>query len=225
MTSQDQGRREHGWFGNGTSAADKQTGGSNDAALFAPKSVAARMTSVIHGSTGALPSRLRGHPAARPNAAAVDRMSGLMIDWSNAAKLGPARFADHFFDRDANDPAVEKLRAAANAAATARDHGDLREASTDPAGAKQDIGLDRWSRFIADAKQRADQPLGIGAALTSGVGAILRQLGEAQSDRGGTSPADRREGREPWVGRGTRRPARPRQNAGLQHGAGSDQAA
>src|SRR6266702_4580857 len=100
MSWQDQGRQEHGWFGSGTSTAEKPAGGSPDAALFAPTAVAARMKSVIHGSVGALPSGSRGHRAPRPSAAAVDQLSGLMVDWSRAAKLGPARFADHFFGRD-----------------------------------------------------------------------------------------------------------------------------
>ncbi len=177
MSWEDQGRQEHGWLGDGTSDKAKDSGGTNDAALFAPGFIAARMEAAIHGSVGALPPKSRTHPAARPNAAAVDRLTGLMSEWNRAATLDPARFAAYFFNRDAGDPVVEKLRDASTTAASARSHDDLRNAATDLVAAQQDVGLDRWSRFIATAEEYANKPLAFGTAATIGAETILKQLG------------------------------------------------
>lgn len=72
MPWEDQGRQEHGWFGDGTSAVGTIPATSTGGDLFQPGARTQRIQAVIHGATGALPAALRNHPAARPNAAAVD---------------------------------------------------------------------------------------------------------------------------------------------------------
>jgi hypothetical protein len=150
---EDQGRQDLGWFGDGTSAADT--------ALFAPPAVAARVQVVIHGSVGALPASSRKHPAAQPTAAERDRLTSLMTDWSRAAALSPARFADLFFGRQVDERVVEQLRDAAVMADKARSHVELREAAEALASAQQLVGLDRWSRFVAEAERHANDPVTI----------------------------------------------------------------
>jgi hypothetical protein len=76
MTWEDQGRQDHGWFGNGTSAKDKETGAS--AGGGASGGLADRVQAVIYGAAAALPRELRNHPAARLDAKTLDRMTTLM---------------------------------------------------------------------------------------------------------------------------------------------------
>ena len=202
MSWQDQGRQEHGWFGHGIGTLDKQAAAPDSGPLFAPAAVAARMRAVVFGAVAALPASARGHSAARPDAAALDLLTGLMAAWARAGTLDGARFATRFFGRAADDPVVGKLREAATLALAARTQAELRVASIALAAAQQRVGLDRWSRFVKEAWQRADQPPGLRSALKSGLDAVLGRLGAlnpigtAQAQKGG--PRD-----------GTRRPAGP----------------
>jgi hypothetical protein len=75
MAWEDQGRQDYGWFGNGTSAKDKQTGASGDGG--APGGLADRIQAVIHGAAAALPRQLRYHPAARLDAKTLDRLTSV----------------------------------------------------------------------------------------------------------------------------------------------------
>jgi hypothetical protein len=51
MGWRDQGRQEHGWFGDGTSAADKTSDASTRDDLFQPGALSQRMDAVIHGAS------------------------------------------------------------------------------------------------------------------------------------------------------------------------------
>jgi hypothetical protein len=52
-----------------------------------------------------------------------------MTAWVRGGNLDKASFAGLFFGREAGDPVVEKLRAAALSAAQATSHADLRDAA------------------------------------------------------------------------------------------------
>lgn len=57
MSWQDQGRQEHGWFGNGTAAGHTDAG---DGRLIGPDGLGQRITAVAYGAIASLRAR-RGH--------------------------------------------------------------------------------------------------------------------------------------------------------------------
>ena len=225
MSWETQGRQDHGWFGHGAEAVSRNAAVSDKASMLAVGAVSTRIRAVVHGAVAALPVRSRDHAAIRTDPAAVDRLSGLMAAWSKAGALDKTRFAAGFFNRSADDPVVEKLRAAAVAAATARTDAELRAASMTLAQAQQQVGLDRWSRFVEDARQRADRfaerSPGVIAALKSGMDMVLRQVGKlnpigtAQAQRGGSG------GRDTPSGWAAERSARKPQDTSLQYRRGA----
>ena len=90
-----------------------------------------------------------------------------MKAWIRGARLDQAQFATVFFGRAADDPVVANLRGAAQVADTAESHSELRDAARHLATAVQAVGLNRWSRFMADAHDRARDPATIAAIETA----------------------------------------------------------
>jgi hypothetical protein len=152
MGWEDRGRQEHGWFGNGTTAEDKQIGAAG--AGGAPGGLVDRVQVVVPGAAAALPRELRYHSVARPDAKTLDQLTMAMTAWARGAGTDVASFAKRFFGRAGDDPIVGKLWASATMADRARSHADLGAAATDLADARQLVGLDRWPRFLADAEWR-----------------------------------------------------------------------
>lgn len=101
------------------------------------------------------------------DAQSLSRLTEVMTAWSRGGKLDSASFAEHFFGRGPDDPVVAKLRGAAQGAATATTHAELRDAGGQLADGMQIVGPDRWPRFLADAQERARDPATVAAVEAS----------------------------------------------------------
>lgn len=101
------------------------------------------------------------------DAQSLSRLTEVMTAWSRGSKLDSASFAEHFFGRGPDDPVVAKLRGAAQGAATATTHAELRDAGGQLADGMQIVGPDRWPCFLADAQERARDPATVAAVETS----------------------------------------------------------
>jgi hypothetical protein len=158
---EDQGRQEHGWFGDGK-GPDRPKDASGSRGVFDLGGVQ-RIQAVAHGAIGALPQALRARAAAQYDAGNLARLTEAMTAWSNGTRLSKSEFADRFFGRTADDPVVRRLHDATLNVGLATSHADLREAAEKVANAMQTVGLDRWPRFLADAQQRARDPATVAA--------------------------------------------------------------
>jgi hypothetical protein len=140
MSSEDQGRQYHGWFGHGTS------GKADDA----------RFGRIVYGAIGYLPAALRarwdGMLSRGPARRVVDVLRGV----SEASGLSPSRFGALLPDT-VGAIAADRLQAAGRAAASARTLDDERAASTALADAVQAVGFDNWSRFVANVDRAFEQ--------------------------------------------------------------------
>ena len=174
MSWQDQGRQAHGRFGSGTGPGKLDDG--DDADLFSANGQPQRMEAAINAAIAALPAKSRHAPFARLGGERVTRLADAMTKWSSAGASSDGEFAATFFNRDSGDPAIKLLRKAADTAASARSHADLRQAASLLAKAGQQIGLDRWPRFIDEAIKLA-APV---TSVTQGGG------GTANDDTGGS---------------------------------------
>ncbi len=162
---QNQGRQEHGWFGHGTGPG--QAAAPSEGGLFGPGHIEERTAAVSLASLAALPRSLRGQAGMLHEFGAAKRLEKLLTRWSGAMRLNEAAFAGHFFDRSPDDRAVQALHAAVAGISTAQNYDDLRGASEQVATAMQAVGLGSWSRFLADAQDRADDPATLAAVATS----------------------------------------------------------
>lgn len=153
-----QGRQYHQWFGNGTKPGDDEADGSDaDAAtddLFAPANADQRIAYVAHAVIGHLPQSARGHASAAPNRSALDQLQRTMPAWYGARSLSRDAFRQRFLDPATSDATVDCLRGAACGAIEAHTPEALGAAGGELAGAMQQIGLDRWSRYLAAAGDR-----------------------------------------------------------------------
>ncbi len=165
MSWEDQGRQEHGWFGDGTAPPKFDDDAGNDDDLFEPMESSQRIAAVAQGAIGALPLDLRAPAAARSGPVTLAVLTDVMTTWASAAGLDQAEFAERFLGRSADDPVVGDLRAAASGAVYAKSHADLGEAASHLAKAMQAVELDRWQRFLADAQERARDHVGITARI------------------------------------------------------------
>ena len=153
MGWQDQGRKEHGWFGDGTApqaAKDASAGGGDG-----PDGLARRIQGVVHAAVAALPTALRRRAEAQLDGGGLSRLSEALTVWSRGAGLGKTEWAERMLGRDAGDRVAGMLHVAALGAASGSSHVEGRQASEALAGAMQVVGLDHWSRFVADAQARA----------------------------------------------------------------------
>jgi hypothetical protein len=162
MSWEDQGRQEHGWFGNGT-APKKFAVAAGAREIFGRNELAQRIRAVAYGALGALPRALRARLAAQYDAGSLARFTEVMTAWNRGTKLGDGEFADRFFRRTKDDPIAEKLHSAALDVGLATSHAELRQAAEKVASAIQAVGLDRWPRFLADAQDRARKPSTVAA--------------------------------------------------------------
>ncbi len=147
-----QGRDEKGRFGDGTSpqigAADVASSGRGSALL-------PRMQAVAYGAVGHLASGQRTQYSAQLEHGGLARLSESMLAWSRATDLDRDGFRERFLDGAGSDELVDHLRQAAEGAAKATIPEQQRDAAGQLADAYQIIGADRWSRFMADAHERA----------------------------------------------------------------------
>jgi hypothetical protein len=163
---QDQGRQEHGWFGHGTAAQDDVDDATNDS-LFGAGGLEARIQAVAYGAVAALPPAQPEQAETLFDAAHIGRLTETMKVWIGGARLDQAQFAALFFGRAAGDPIVADLRRAAQGADMAKSHVELRQAASHLAAAMQTVGLNRWTRFTADAQERARDPATVAAVARS----------------------------------------------------------
>ena len=163
MSWQEQGRQEHGWFGHGASSLQQNDTTDGDASLFGFGGFNKRMSAVAYGAIASLPPALRAQAARQLNTHIVTQLIEVMAAWTRGIKLDQASFAKHFFGRDADDPVVAKLRSAAQGGASATTHAELRDAAGRLAEAIQTIGIDRWPRFLYEAKQKSERQVHVGA--------------------------------------------------------------
>jgi hypothetical protein len=145
--------------------------------VFGPGRLAQRIQAVAHGSVGALPQALRARAAAQYDTGNMARLTEVMTAWSSGARLSNVEFADRFFGRTADDPIVEKLHDEAVDVGSATSHAKLRDAAEKIANAMQAIGLDRWPRFLADARDRARAPAAVTAIAKSVQPQESREIG------------------------------------------------
>jgi hypothetical protein len=73
-------------------------------------------------------------------------------------RMSQATFAERFFGRSADDPVAQALRSAADRANAATTPADMAQAAAKLAEAMKKVGLDRWPRFLADARARSRDP-------------------------------------------------------------------
>ena len=205
MSWEDQGRQYHMWFGHGT-APDKIA--APDPSVTA-KGSEDRVLALAYGAIGALPASLRGRVEAQHQRGTLPRLKEAMTAWIRGTRLDRDTFANRFFGREASDPVVRNLHAAALGAATATSHEDIRDAAGKLANAIKAVGVDRWPQFVAEASERARDPatqaaiekskqppdpardairpvypietaIGVGGAgIVGGVGAAARAVGGA----------------------------------------------
>ena len=175
MSWEDQGRQYHMWFGHGTAPVKAKD--ASDDGIFGRNGLAQRIQAVAHGAVGALPQALRARAAAQYDAGNLERLSAAMTAWSRGTKLGVDEFAERFFGRPADDPAVEQLHRAALGVGLAQSHAELREASDQLADAMKAIGLDRWPQFLADAQERARDPATVAAVEKSRQAPDIGKIG------------------------------------------------
>jgi hypothetical protein len=102
----------------------------------------------------------------------LPRLTEAMTAWARGSRLDAQSFAHHFFHRDAADQVVTSLRDAAVGAATATRQDALAAASKRLADAMTNEGLDTWPRFVAQALERARNPVTL-AAVTKSLQPVL----------------------------------------------------
>jgi len=167
---QDQGRQEHGWFGDGKTpenvkgASGRGAGGSDG--------LAKRIQDVVYGAVAALPPALRRRAAAQLDGGGLSRLSEAMTAWSRGMGLGKAEWAGRMLGRDAGDPVAGMLRVAALGAASAGSPAEGRQASEALARAMQVVGLDHWPRLVADTQARASIQAKAGDDFAAGPGGL-----------------------------------------------------
>lgn len=122
-----------------------------------------------------------------------------MMAWVGARSLSKAAVAQRFVDPSTSGATIEKLRAAAEGARAAATHAELVDASAKLAGAMRDIGLDKWSRFLCDADERAEasRPIAVAQATPPNADPDAKPAGKIPSVTPGRYVADNP---RQWVG-------------------------
>ena len=134
-----------------------------DRGIFGPSCLAQRIQAAAHGAIGSLPRTLRQRASDLWNTANLQRLTEAMGLWIRGVDLEAERFAHLFFNRSADDPAVNQLRDAASHVSSATDHAELSGGAEKIAAALQVIGLDRWPGFLLEVRDRAADPATITA--------------------------------------------------------------
>jgi len=97
LSWQDQGRQEHGWFGNGTAAGHTD---ADDGRFIGSDGLGQRITAVAYSAIASLPRAVRAWAERQLDARSLSRLTEVMTAWSRGGKLDPASFAEHFFGRE-----------------------------------------------------------------------------------------------------------------------------
>ncbi len=159
-----QGRQSHGWFGTGTAPKD---GAQDDAAetnpLFRPANAGLRVDSAAHTFIAYIPWRERGRWGGFVSSdVGRDRLKTAVAAWYGSSALSREAFRARFLDPYTSDETVDQLRRAARGMVEARDFDVQGKATADLAAAIQQIGPDRWPRFIGDAAWKAEEAVSQG---------------------------------------------------------------
>ena len=93
----------------------------------------------------------------------MQRLTEAMTAWSRGSHFGGEEFAERFFGGASDDLMLEQLHEAALDVVLATGHDELREATEKVAAFMQTIGLDRWPRVLAEARDRACDPQTVAA--------------------------------------------------------------
>lgn len=192
MSWEDQGRQDHGWFGHGTAPAGGEPPKGGAGTMFDPANVAARIEAMGRSAVAHMPRADRHRDNATFDNARLERLRTAMTAWIGARSLSQAAFAERFVNPSTSGAAIDQLRAAAEGARTAATHADLADASADLASAMRDIGLEKWSRFLSDAAERADasRPLVVAQATTPNTGSDAKPAGIPSTATPGRYVAD-----------------------------------
>jgi hypothetical protein len=166
MSWLDQGRQEHGWFGHGTGPEGMDDSSADDGASG---SLDHRLLALAYGAIAALPSSLRRQIEVQYHDGTLSLLTAAMTAWVRGGRLDRTSFANRFFGRGADDPAVQKLRDATLGAASATSDAEMHGAAEKLADVMKAIGLDRWSRFVADAAGRVGNFAAIDPIATTPV--------------------------------------------------------
>ena len=157
MSWEDQGGQEHGWFGHGEAPVKPKDAASGALSINADRSELA--TALAYGAIASMPASQRARAEAAFQGRNLAAFQEAMLASMRGTAMKPETFADLFFGRSADDPVVQALRDAAKLAMTSTTPADMAAASGKAADAMQRVGLDRWSRFLADAQNRARDPV------------------------------------------------------------------
>lgn len=151
-----QGRQSHGWFGDGTAPHDNASDTSTSAnKLFEPINASQRVDYVAFSIIGHVPRGERGRWTSALSDSTRDRLKTAVAAWYGASALSRNAFRTELLDPYTTDETVDHLRNATRGMVEGRTYDDLAKAGKDLAAAAQQVGVDRWSRFLGDADQRA----------------------------------------------------------------------
>lgn len=89
------------------------------------------------------------------NHTGLERLKTVIAAWYGASGLSRDTFRERLLDPYSSDETVDRLRSAARGIVEARTHEELGAAGADLAAAVQAVGIERWSRYLADADRRA----------------------------------------------------------------------
>ena len=156
MSWEDQGRQEHGWFGDGRAPTNPKDAASGATSINTSRHDLA--TALAYGAIASMPVAQRARAESAFQGRGLTAFREAMLAWMRGTGMKPEAFADRFFGRSADDPVVQALRDAAELAMTSTTPADMAAASGKAADAMQRVGPDRWSRFLADAQNRARDP-------------------------------------------------------------------
>lgn len=161
-----QGRQYHQWFGHGTAPREANEGAAAaPGSLFDPASIGQRIDWAAQSLIAHVLKADRGNSAAVFDDARLDRLKTVINVWYGASQLGRDAFRARLLDPYTSDDTVDRLRSAARGIVEARTHEALNAAGEDLAAAVQEIGLNRWPRYLAGAEQRAVAAVSSGAVL------------------------------------------------------------
>lgn len=199
MSWEDQGRQYHGWFGHGMAPAGDEPPKGGAGTMFDPANVAARIDAIAYSAVAHMPRTDRHRDSVAFDRPRLERLRTAMTAWMGARPLSQAAFGERFVDPSTSGAAIEKLRAAAEGVRAATTHEDLADASADLAGAMRDIGLEKWSRFLSDAAERADasRPIMVAQATMPNTGSDARPAGNPTTTTPGRYVTDNP---QQWVG-------------------------
>ena len=105
-----------------------------------------------------------------------DSLKTAVAAWYGASGLSRDAFRARFLNPYTSDETVDRLRSAARSMVEARSYGDLAAAGTDLAAVAQQMGPDRWPRFVGDAARQAWQAVDRGDAPNVVRAGLVQEL-------------------------------------------------